>query len=230
VFERFSDDARRVVVYAQEECRLLRHVHIGTEHLLLALLYEADNATGQALQAAGATSVAARQRLEQSHGRGKKEPHGHIPFTPRAKRVLEESLRVAQRLGQDHIDRPHLLRGMLEVPDCAGVQLLVDLGVDLDALARRADELAAASEPAVSPDVGRAFGMVGSMRVGRRPARQVPPEALARALDELALQRDRLERGLRRYGRHDEDCDREHGCTCGLDGLLGTAEPGAEDQ
>jgi ATP-dependent Clp protease ATP-binding subunit ClpC len=232
VFERFTGDARSVVVYAQEECRLLRHEHIGTEHLLLALMRDGDDATGQALQVAGARSVPARQRLEESRGRGKSGPHGHVPFTARAKQVLEQSLRVAQRHGQDHIGRPHLLRGLLAVRDCTGVQLLVDLGVDLDALAERADELALASQPGAERGTHPTTEPgVGSMRVEAGP-RTMPPQALAALVEGLARERDRLEQGLRRYGRHEDGCEPEQGWSCGLDALLGTAasDPADPDQ
>jgi ATP-dependent Clp protease ATP-binding subunit ClpC len=107
MFERFTDEARVVVVHAQEEVRLLGHDHIGTEHLLLALLHDEDSETGRLLRAAGAGSAAVRQLIQESQDRTKK-PQGHIPFTPRAKRALEQALRVAQRLGQPDIRRPHL--------------------------------------------------------------------------------------------------------------------------
>jgi ATP-dependent Clp protease ATP-binding subunit ClpC len=145
VFERFTYDARRIVVYAQEECRILGDDHIGTEHLLLGLLY-GDTPTGSALQAAGVTLAGLRKRLEQLPDREKKELPGHPSFTPQAKQVLEQSLRHAQRLGQGHIAPPHLLRAVLDVPDGLGARTLAELGVDLDALAARADEIALAGD------------------------------------------------------------------------------------
>jgi ATP-dependent Clp protease ATP-binding subunit ClpC len=147
VFERFTDQARRVVVYAQEESRLLAHDHIGTEHLLLGLLHDDDDQTGHALNAAGVTLEVLRRQVEASSGRGKKPPSGHIPFTPRAKKALEQALRAAQRLGQDHIARPHLLRGLLEVHDSNGVRLLLECNADLDALTSIADQLASSTTP-----------------------------------------------------------------------------------
>jgi ATP-dependent Clp protease ATP-binding subunit ClpA len=226
VFERFTDDARRVVVYAQEECRLLRHEHIGTEHLLLGLLRE-DTATSVALGEVGVSLASARERIGLSQGRGKKESRGHIPFTPRAKRVLEESLRHAQRLGQGHIARPHLLRALLDVRDGVAVRTLVDLGVDLDALAARADELALAGGP--ETESGRSAGIrvvASARRPGRRPRRlryrgvSEPGDDLVAQLDDVVVQRDALANAVRRYARHDEDCAGAGGCTCGLQQVL----------
>src|SRR5207249_5730182 len=111
-----------------------------------------DEETARALQRAGVTLSAARQWVEQSRGRGKQGPAGHIPFTPRAKKVQELALRVSQRLGGDTISEPHLLRAMLDVPDSTAYQLLDGLGVDTGELARVADQLALASQA----DAGRA--------------------------------------------------------------------------
>jgi ATP-dependent Clp protease ATP-binding subunit ClpC len=143
MFERFADEARVVAVHAQEEVRLLGHDRIGTEHLLLALLRDKDSETGRLLRAAGVGYAAVRQLVQESQDRTRK-PQGHIPFTPRAKRALEQALRVAQRLGQPHIGRPHLLSGLLQVRDSRAVRLLIDLRVDLDALAGRVDSLGTA--------------------------------------------------------------------------------------
>jgi ATP-dependent Clp protease ATP-binding subunit ClpC len=107
MFERFTDEARVVVVHAQDEVRLLGHDRIGTEHLLLGLLHDENSETGRLLRAAGIGLAAVRQLVQEAQDRTGKPP-GHIPFTPRAKRALEQALRVAQRLGQPHIRRPHL--------------------------------------------------------------------------------------------------------------------------
>ena len=95
MFERFSDEARRTVVLAQEEAKRLNHNYIGTEHILLGLLRDGENVAAKTLQALGITLEAVRQQVEEIIGRGKKDPSGRIPFTPRAKRVLELSLREA---------------------------------------------------------------------------------------------------------------------------------------
>jgi len=96
MFERFTNRARRVVVYAQEECVLLRHDHIGTEHLLLGLLHEGEGVAARALGSLGVSLQAARAQVGEVAGRGRRPPGGHIPFTGPAKRVLEHSLREAR--------------------------------------------------------------------------------------------------------------------------------------
>src|SRR5215469_4277729 len=101
MFERFTDRARRVVVLAQEEARMLDHGYIGTEHLLLGLIHEGEGVAAKTLEAMGISLDAVRQQVEMTIGRGKEAPSGHIPFTPRAKRVLELSLRESGQLGED---------------------------------------------------------------------------------------------------------------------------------
>ena len=222
MFERFTDDARAAVVYAQEESRLFRHDHIATEHLLLGLLH-GDDDTVQALEAFGVTLADARQQLEASRGRGRREPRGHIPFTPGAKHALELSLRVSQRLGSDHIGKPHLLRGILETSDGSGIQILRTLDVDLDALVSVADEVAKGSAG------GGAEGQASTTRHGivLAPAgtgieRELAAEELAAQTARSAGERCRLAHALKRYGRHDEGCDPDR-CTCGLGPLLAQA-------
>jgi len=113
MFERFTDRARRVVVLAQEEARLLNHNYIGTEHLLLGLIREGDGVAAEALESLGISLDAVRQQVEEIIGQGQQAPSGHIPFTPRAKKVLELSLREATQLGQDHIGAEHILLGLV---------------------------------------------------------------------------------------------------------------------
>ncbi len=235
MFERFTDDARRIVVYAQEESRLLRHDQIGTEHLLLGLLHD-NTPTGAALGEVGVSLASARDRIGQSQGRGKKGPHGQIPFTPRAKQVLEHSLRHAQRLGQDHIARPHLLRALLDVRDGAAARILVEFGVDLDGLAERVDVLASVAQPGSDSSSGT-VGDVGWVRASSAPQpgprlrrlhyrRDLQPrDDPAAQLANMVGQRDALANAIRRYGRHDEDCDQTHGCTCGLQDVLDDLDP-----
>ena len=123
---------------------------IGTEHLLLGLLQD-DTPTGSALGAVGVTLAVAREQVGQLHAPGRREPHGHIPLTPRAKRVLEDSSDHAVRLGQEWIARPHLLRSLLGFREGGAARTLLLLGLDLDALASRADELAIAGESEAPP-------------------------------------------------------------------------------
>jgi ATP-dependent Clp protease ATP-binding subunit ClpA len=232
MFERFTDPARRVIAYAQEESRLLAHDHIGTEHLLLGLLHDGDDPTGQALQSAGVTLADLRQRIEASTGRGRKPTRGHVPFTPRVKQALEQSLRQAQRLGQDHIAEPHLLLGVLKVRDSTGTRMLIDLDVDIDALATVADELAIATGPSTESGPSRA-GAISLARVhAARPTGWVGPKSRVRRTSmrdlavhaaQVAEQRDRFARGLQRHARHDDNCEGAQVCTCGLTSLLEAA-------
>jgi ATP-dependent Clp protease ATP-binding subunit ClpA len=125
MFERFTDRARRVVVWAQEEARLFDHDYIGTEHLLLGLIREGDGVAAKTLVGMGLTLEDGREDVEARIGRGKEHPKGHIPFTPRAKKVLELSLRQALKLGHDYIGTEHILLGLLEEGQGVGVQILL---------------------------------------------------------------------------------------------------------
>ena len=141
MFERFSNQARRVVVLAQEESRALNHHHIGTEHLLLGLLREERGAGARALESAGITLEAARREVETRVGRGSEQAEGHIPFTRRAKKSLELSLRESLALGQDYIGTGHLLLGLMRQGDSVGAEVLVSLGADLNVVRGRVIEL-----------------------------------------------------------------------------------------
>jgi len=132
MFERFTDRARRVVVLAQEEARMLGHNYIGTEHLLLALIHEDRGVAARALTELGISLAATRQAVEDIIGRGTQAPSGHIPFTPRAKKVLELSLREALQLGSDYIGTEHILLGLIREGDGVAAQVLVASGVDLN--------------------------------------------------------------------------------------------------
>jgi ATP-dependent Clp protease ATP-binding subunit ClpA len=134
MFERFTQRARQVIVLAQEEARLLKHNYIGTEHLLLGMLSEAGGVGARALDAAGLTLAEARKQVEESVGRGKAKPSGHIPFTPRAKKVLELSLREALSLGHNYIGTEHLLLGLIREGEGLGGQVIFRAGIDFDAL------------------------------------------------------------------------------------------------
>jgi ATP-dependent Clp protease ATP-binding subunit ClpC len=132
MFERFTDRARRVVVLAQQEARDLDHNYIGTEHILLALIDEGEGVAAKALTAMGISQDTARQRIEELIGRGQGASAGHIPFTPRAKKVLELSLREALQLGHHYIGTEHILLGVIREGDGVGARVLVDLGANLD--------------------------------------------------------------------------------------------------
>jgi ATP-dependent Clp protease ATP-binding subunit ClpA len=132
VFERFTDRARRVVVLAQEEARRLNHNYIGTEHLLLGLVHQRDAAAARALESLGISLQSVREQVEEFVGRGQIPPAGHVPFTPRGKKVLELSLREALRLGHNYIGTEHVLLGLLREGEGMAAQLLTRLGAGLD--------------------------------------------------------------------------------------------------
>jgi ATP-dependent Clp protease ATP-binding subunit ClpA len=124
MFERFTNRARHVVVLAQEEARLLDHNYIGTEHILLGLLGEPESIGGEVLASFGLTRDDAREEVEAKIGRGKKAPSGHIPFTPRAKKTLELSLREALAIKHNHIGTEHILLGLIREGEGVAVQVL----------------------------------------------------------------------------------------------------------
>jgi ATP-dependent Clp protease ATP-binding subunit ClpC len=131
MFERFTDRARRVVVLAQEEARMLNHNYIGTEHILLGLIHEGEGVAAKAMESLGISLEAVRQQVEEIIGQGQQAPSGHIPFTPRAKKVLELSLREALQLGHNYIGTEHILLGLIREGEGVAAQVLVKLGADL---------------------------------------------------------------------------------------------------
>jgi ATP-dependent Clp protease ATP-binding subunit ClpA len=137
MFERFTDRARRIVVLAQDEARLLDHDYIGTEHLLLGLLRVGEGPAYQALTAEGVQLEAVQAKVLEHVGRGDGPPGHHMPFTPRAKKVLELSLREALQLSDNYIGTEHLLLGLLREGEGLGCQILVELGAGVPALRAR---------------------------------------------------------------------------------------------
>jgi ATP-dependent Clp protease ATP-binding subunit ClpC len=132
MFERFTDRARRVVILAQEEARMLDHNYVGPEHILLGLVHEGEGVAAKALTELDVSLSAVRQQVEELIGRGQQAPSGHIPFTPRAKKVLELSLREALQLGHNYIGTEHILLGILREGENVGAQVLVRMGTDLN--------------------------------------------------------------------------------------------------
>jgi ATP-dependent Clp protease ATP-binding subunit ClpC len=130
VFERFTDRARRSVVLAQEEARMLNHNQIGTEHLLLGLVHEHDGVAGKTLTSLEISLEDVRREVEEIIGQGRAVPVGHIPFTPRAKKVLELSLREALQLGHNYIGTEHILLGLIREGEGVAAQVLQKLGAD----------------------------------------------------------------------------------------------------
>jgi ATP-dependent Clp protease ATP-binding subunit ClpC len=160
MFERFTDRARRVVVLAQEEARMLGHDYVGTEHLLLGLLHEGSGVAARALLELGLSLAGLRQEIELAAGRSESAPPGHIAFTPQAKRVLELSLREAIQLGHNYIGTEHLLLGLLREGDGVAARVLVQLGADLNRVRQQVIQLLA-SHPGRPPaeDAPAALGL-----------------------------------------------------------------------
>jgi ATP-dependent Clp protease ATP-binding subunit ClpC len=194
MFERFTERARRVVVLAQEESRLLGHNYIGTEHLLLGLLAEQEGVAARALESLNVTLTAAREQVIEIIGPGQQQQHGHIPFTPRAKKILELSLREALTTGSEVIDTQHLLLGLIDEGDGVGAQILQRLGATTQAV-REAVTTLADSEPAAEATEApgsqpRAVSMTRQLRIR--------PDALVEVKDLLAS----IDRRLSAIERH----------------------------
>ena len=141
MFERFTDLARRVVVLAQEEARMLNHNYIGTEHILLGLIHEGEGVAAKGLESLGISLEAVRAQVEEIIGQGQQAPSGHIPFTPRAKKVLELSLREALQLGHNYIGTEHILLGLIREGEGVAAQVLVKLGADLNRVRQQVIQL-----------------------------------------------------------------------------------------
>jgi len=147
MFERFTDRARRVVVLAQEEARLLNHNYIGTEHILLGLIHEGEGVAAKALEQMGVSLEAVRAQVEETIGQGQSAPSGHIPFTPRAKKVLELSLREALQLGHNYIGTEHLLLGLVREGEGIAAGVLESLGVNLEKVRAETTRILSQSGP-----------------------------------------------------------------------------------
>ena len=141
MFERFTDRARRVVVLAQEEAKMLNHNYIGTEHILLGLIHEGEGVAAKALESLDISLEAVREQVQEIIGQGQQAPTGHIPFTPRAKKVLELSLREALQLGHNYIGTEHILLGLIREGEGVAAQVLVKLGADLNRVRQQVIQL-----------------------------------------------------------------------------------------
>ncbi|WP_138275862.1 ATP-dependent Clp protease ATP-binding subunit [Rhodoluna limnophila] len=141
MFEKFTDKARRVVVLAQEEAKLLNHNYIGTEHILLGLIHEGEGVAAKALESLGINLDSVREQVQEIIGQGQQAPSGHIPFTPRAKKVLELSLREALQLGHSYIGTEHLLLGLIREGEGVAAQVLTKLGADTNRVRQQVIQL-----------------------------------------------------------------------------------------
>src|SRR5215468_8593918 len=170
MFERFTDRARRVVVLAQEEARMLNHNYIGTEHILLGLIHEGEGVAAKSLESLGISLEGVRSQVEEIIGQGQQAPSGHIPFTPRAKKVLELSLREALQLGHNYIGTEHILLGLIREGEGVAAQVLVKLGADLNKVRQQVIQLLngyQAKEPAGGPQEGTPSGSLVLDQFGR---------------------------------------------------------------
>jgi hypothetical protein len=161
MFERFTDRARGVIVLAQEEARARNHNYLGTEHILLAIIREGEGVAAKVLESLGISLDAVRQQVEGIIGQGQQAPPAHIPFTPRAKKVLELSLREAVQLGHRYIGTEHLLLGLIREGDGVAAQVLVKLGAALDRVRQQVIHLLhghQAEEPGQTPSAERELG------------------------------------------------------------------------
>ncbi len=193
MFERFSNRARRVVVLAQEEARMLNHNYIGTEHILLGLIHEGEGVAAKALESLGISLEAVRQQVEEIVGQGQEAPSGHIPFTPRAKKVLELSLREATQLGHRYIGTEHILLGLIREGDGVAAQVLVKLGADLNRVRQQVIQLLHGHQSDDEPWCTRAPRRSGKTGRGKR-------KLLSELLDRFDSVESRLSALERRVG------------------------------
>ncbi|MGI8710073.1 MAG: ATP-dependent Clp protease ATP-binding subunit [Acidimicrobiales bacterium] len=189
MFERFTDRARRVVVLAQEEARLLNHNYIGTEHILLGLIHEGEGVAAKALESLGISLEAVRSQVEEIIGQGGSSPSGHIPFTPRAKKVLELSLREALQLGHNYIGTEHILLGLIREGEGVAAQVLVKLGADLSRVRQQVIQLLSGysgSGPQGSGPSGEKAGATAGGSGGETPSGSLVLDQFGRNLTQLA--------------------------------------------
>jgi len=217
MFRRFTDRARRVVVLAQEEARLLRHGHVGTEHLLLGLVYEGEGVAAKALESLGLSLQEVRRQVIEITGHGQDTPAGRIPFTPRAKKALELSLREALALGHTYIGTEHLLLGLLREEHGIAARLLTGLGAGHDRVREQVTALlnqreqanreAQQARQAIPAELADAAEQLDHVRAQKEAALDTEDFEAAKALrdreKQLLADKQRLERQLRADGDAD---------------------------
>ncbi len=190
MFERFTDRARRVVVLAQEEARLLNHNYIGTEHILLGLIHEGEGVAAKALESLGISLEAVRSQVEEIIGQGGSSPSGHIPFTPRAKKVLELSLREALQLGHNYIGTEHILLGLIREGEGVAAQVLVKLGADLSRVRQQVIQLLSGySGPGAPQGGGEKAGATTGGSGEQAPSGSLVLDQFGRNLTQLAREK-----------------------------------------
>lgn len=203
MFERFTDRARRVVVLAQEEARMLNHNYIGTEHILLGLIHEGEGVAAKSLESLGISLEGVRSQVEEIIGQGQQAPSGHIPFTPRAKKVLELSLREALQLGHNYIGTEHILLGLIREGEGVAAQVLVKLGADLNRVRQQVIQLLSGyqgKEPVESGSRGEA-GTPSTSLVLDQFGRNLTQAALEGKLDPVIGRSKEIERVMQVLSR-----------------------------
>ncbi|MCP9621505.1 ATP-dependent Clp protease ATP-binding subunit [Nocardia otitidiscaviarum] len=203
MFERFTDRARRVVVLAQEEARMLNHNYIGTEHILLGLIHEGEGVAAKSLESLGISLEGVRSQVEEIIGQGQQAPSGHIPFTPRAKKVLELSLREALQLGHNYIGTEHILLGLIHEGEGVAAQVLVKLGADLNRVRQQVIQLLSGyqgKEPVESGTRGEA-GTPSTSLVLDQFGRNLTQAALEGKLDPVIGRSKEIERVMQVLSR-----------------------------
>ncbi|MFC7503496.1 ATP-dependent Clp protease ATP-binding subunit [Nocardioides sp. CPCC 206347] len=183
MFERFTDRARRVVVLAQEEARMLSHNYIGTEHILLGLIHEGEGVAAKALESLDISLEAVRAQVEEIIGQGQQAPSGHIPFTPRAKKVLELSLREALQLGHSYIGTEHILLGLIREGEGVAAQVLQKLGADLNRVRQQVIQLLSGFQ---GKESGASASASGSTSGGETPSSSLVLDQFGRNLTQDA--------------------------------------------
>jgi ATP-dependent Clp protease ATP-binding subunit ClpC len=201
MFEKFTDRARRVLVLAQEEARMLNHNYIGSEHILLGLIHEGEGVAAKALESLGISLDAVRQQVEEIIGQGQQAPSGHIPFTPRAKKVLELGLRESLQLGHNHIGTEHILLGLLREGEGVAAQVMVRLGADLNRVRREVIRLVSGdvSDEGIGDLAGAAEREFGTF------------DEIIVLLRDIARRVKRIEQRLARDDEPDDDESHGHG-------------------
>jgi ATP-dependent Clp protease ATP-binding subunit ClpC len=187
LFERFTDRARRVLVLAQEEARLLNHNFIGTEHILLGLIHEGEGVAAKALESLGISHDAVREKVEEAIGPGGQSTGGSPPFTPRAKKVLELSLREALQLGHNYIGTEHMLLGLVREGEGVAAQVLISLGADLSRVRQQVIQLLSGYQ--TPGQGGKEAATAGGPQTSETPTGSAVLDQFGRNLTQLARER-----------------------------------------
>jgi ATP-dependent Clp protease ATP-binding subunit ClpC len=201
MFERFTDRARRVVVLAQEEARMLNHNYIGTEHILLGLIHEGEGVAAKGLESLGISLEGVRSQVEEIIGQGQQAPSGHIPFTPRAKKVLELSLREALQLGHNYIGTEHILLGLIREGEGVAAQVLVKLGADLNRVRQQVIQLLSGYQGKEAAATGPAEGTPSTSLVLDQFGRNLTSAAREGKLDPVIGREKEIERVMQVLSR-----------------------------